>query len=78
MAKEWGGSLGLYGNKNPNEPGELIKDIAPNFNRAIIFDVTKNSWHGLPTAITCPLGKTRNSLAVYYLQEPDSTANPKK
>ena len=74
----WGGSLGLYGNDDETVPGKLIQDISPIFNRAVLFDVTKNSWHGLPSPIKCPEGITRNSLAVYYLQEPDGSANPSR
>ncbi len=76
--EKWGGSLGLYDNKSEKEPGQLIKKIFPIFNRAVIFDVTKNSWHGLPEKISCPENITRNSLAVYYLQNPDKSANPKR
>jgi hypothetical protein len=66
--KSWGGSLGLWSDDN-GKPGELIKSIAPMFNRAILFDTT-NAWHGLPEPITCPPGQHRKSLAVYYLCEP--------
>ena len=48
----------------------------PEFNRAVVFDVTMNSWHGLPMPINCPDGVSRNSLAIYYLQPPDKTAQP--
>ncbi len=66
--KSWGGTLGLWSDDN-GKPGELIKSIAPMFNRAILFDTT-NAWHGLPEPITCPPGQHRKSLAVYYLCEP--------
>jgi len=73
---EWGGYLGLYGNNSAEEPGELCKSIEPVFNRAVLFDTTQNSWHGLPSPLMCPEGLTRNSLAVYYLQQPNALANP--
>jgi len=76
--KNWGGGLGLYDNQSSEKPGSLIKEILPLFNRAVIFDVTANSWHGLPNEINCPIGITRNSLAVYYLQEIDSNADKKR
>lgn len=63
---DWGGSLGLYGNESEKHPGALFSEIHPVFNRAVIFDVSLNSWHGLPSPIKCPSGVTRNSLAVYY------------
>lgn len=66
----WGGSLGLY-ERGPTDrlPGELVKIIRPMFNRAVIFDTTCQSWHGLCEPITCPEGEYRKSLAVYYLTE---------
>lgn len=68
---EWGGFLGLWETSNAkNGPGKLIKNITPIFNRAVIFDTTQNSWHGLPEPINCPEHITRNSLAIYYLCKP--------
>ena len=72
--KEWGGHLGLWGNDSSKSPGELEKSIVPKFNRAVIFDTTCNSWHGLPQPITCPLNESRKSIAVYYLCEPPKNA----
>lgn len=64
----WGGQLGLWA-QDPDErqPGELVKSVDPLFNRAVLFDTTQNSWHGLPAPLECPEGQTRRSLAVYYL-----------
>ena len=56
------------------DPDHLVKEIAPLYNRAVVFD-TRGSWHGLPEPIDCPQGVTRNSLAMYYLCEPDNTDN---
>jgi hypothetical protein len=75
---EWGGNLGLWEHNEPdNSCGELIKTVDCIFNRAVIFDTTQNSWHGLPDPIVCPKSKTRNSLAAYYTCEP-SDAAPKR
>ena len=63
----WGGSLGLWGNKSPKKPGKLIKTISPKFNRAVLFDTTQNSWHGLPDPLKCPKDEYRKSIAIYYL-----------
>lgn len=72
---EWGGRLGLWSHKQEeNKPDQLIKSIEPQFNRAVIFDTTQNSWHGLPEPINCPAGICRNSIAVYYLCEPRTKA----
>ena len=68
--KNWGGGLGLWGNESKEAPGPLEKEIEPKFNRAVVFDTTCNSWHGLPTPLTCPKGESRKSLAVCYLSLP--------
>ena len=72
---EWGGHLGLWGNERDDAPGDLVKEIEPKFNRAIIFDTTMNSWHGLPNPLQCPENQYRKSLAVYYLTEPPLNVN---
>lgn len=66
----WGGCLGLWGNESGAAPGELQKQVIPHFNRAVLFDTTMNSWHGLSKPLTCPEGHYRKSLAVYYLAVP--------
>lgn len=67
----WGGSLGFWEhNVSSGGPGALVTSVSPKFNRAVLFDTTQNSWHGLPEPIRCPPHVTRNSLAVYYLCEP--------
>lgn len=67
----WNGSLGLWSHDHTtNQPLELIQNIDCIFNRAVIFDTTMNSWHGLPDPVTCPENKSRNSLATYYLCNP--------
>ena len=68
----WGGGLEFWShNSETNKPKELIKTIEPKFNRAILFDTTQNSWHGLPQPLICPSDKYRKSLAVYYLTDVD-------
>ncbi|WP_263367664.1 2OG-Fe(II) oxygenase [Edaphobacter bradus] len=71
--EEYGGALGLWADNN-GAPGELRKQISCMFNRAVIFDTSQRSWHGLPEPVTCPPGRARNSLAVYYLCEPRESA----
>lgn len=74
--ESWGGSLGLW-RDDGGKPGELVKSIAPLFNRAVIFDTT-GAWHGLPEPINCPPGQYRKSLAVYYLCDPREGAVQRK
>lgn len=58
----WGGEFGLY-----NEDGtELIKKVAPLFNRLIIFDTHDKSFHGLPDPLNFPEGKNRKSIILYF------------
>lgn len=72
---EWGGHLGLWSHDpQKNGPGQLMQELAPSFNRAIIFDTTRQSWHGISRELNCPKGKSRRSLAVYYLCEPEEDA----
>lgn len=65
--REWGGSLGFWGNESDEKPGELKVSVWSKFNRAVIFDTTQNSWHGLPEPLACPHNQARKSLAAYFL-----------
>jgi len=67
---KWGGNLELWShNKEKNKPDKRFVTIDNVFNRAVLFDTTQNSWHGFPEPLTCPEGKYRKSLAVYYLTD---------
>jgi Rps23 Pro-64 3,4-dihydroxylase Tpa1-like proline 4-hydroxylase len=71
----WGGHVSLWTNdEEKHQPKEMIEKVAPQFNRAVIFDTTCNSWHGLPETITCPDDQARKSLAIYYLSQPNEKA----
>jgi len=71
----WGGGLELWSHDPvSNKPRQCEKTIENKFNRAVIFDTTQNSWHGLPKDLQCPLGVIRQSMAVYYLIQPTLTA----
>lgn len=75
--ESWGGGLELWTHdEERNLPKDLTKQVYNKFNRAVIFDTTQNSWHGLPHPIQCPEDKSRNSLAIYYLSEPQVGAEP--
>jgi len=69
---EWGGGLEFWSHDaEKNKAKEMVKKIDVKFNRAVIFDTTQNSWHGLPGTINCPDDVYRKSLAVYYVQKPN-------
>ena len=75
----WGGGLELWSHdeeKNLPLNREVVVDNI--FNRAILFDTTQNSWHGLPQPITCPEGVYRKSIAVYYMTDIPEDANQRK
>jgi Rps23 Pro-64 3,4-dihydroxylase Tpa1-like proline 4-hydroxylase len=76
--KDWGGGLELWSSDENGEPKEMSKMVENVFNRAVIFDTTQNSWHGLPKNLTCPEGVYRKSLAAYYVQPAPSKTDPRK
>ncbi len=76
LQPEHGGSLGLWENDEANyAPGKLVKTVTPKFNRAVIFDTTQDSWHGMAQPLDVPEGVYRKSLAVYYLCEPSEDSS---
>jgi 2OG-Fe(II) oxygenase superfamily len=42
------------------------KEVAPIFNRVVIFSTVKEALHGHPTPLNAPQGAARRSLALYY------------
>lgn len=75
--KEYGGSFGLWEVSSNNEK-RINKKINIKFNRALIFDTSQNSWHGLAEKVQCPEEVFRKSLAVYYLQENNNCSGRKR
>lgn len=76
LSAEHGGYLGLWEHdEKTNQPGRLIKEIEPKFNRAILFDTTQNSWHGMSRPLIVPNEVYRKSLAVYYLCTPPANTD---
>jgi Rps23 Pro-64 3,4-dihydroxylase Tpa1-like proline 4-hydroxylase len=76
---DWGGELELWSHdEETQQPKEKIKSVECIFNRAILFDTTQNSWHGLPNPIKCPKNEFRRSLAMYYTQPSSEGTNHRK
>ena len=44
----------------------MCKKISPTFNRLVLFDTNKYSYHGHPEPLKTPPGIRRNSLATYF------------
>lgn len=63
--------------KDAGGPGVLKVTVTPQFNRAVLFDTTMDSWHGLIGAVTCPEGHYRKSIALYYLTDPPPGTDPR-
>ncbi|MDR3417945.1 MAG: 2OG-Fe(II) oxygenase [Nevskia sp.] len=71
LREEHGGHLGLWAHDEASHrPGALVKEVQPLCNRAMVFDTTQNSWHGMSRPLTQPAGIFRQSLAIYYLCDP--------
>jgi len=78
LKPEHGGHLGLWEHDSQLcRPGRLAKEIEPRYNRAVIFNTTQNSWHGMSRQLKAPEGVYRKSLAVYYMREPAQDADPR-
>jgi hypothetical protein len=60
--EEYGGDLELW----DADRTRCRRKIAPIFNRMVVFTVTDWSFHGHPEPLTCPEGRTRKSIALYY------------
>ncbi|MBI4425046.1 MAG: 2OG-Fe(II) oxygenase [Elusimicrobia bacterium] len=45
------------------------RKVKPAFNRCVLFQTTRTSWHGYPARLACPPGTTRKSIALYYYRE---------
>lgn len=66
LNKDWDESYGGHFELWDLEMKEARKKILPVFNRMAMFSTTSTSWHGHPNPLTCPPGKNRKSLALYY------------
>lgn len=75
---EWNGGLELWSHDEVTGKAKECHTVIENkFNRAVIFDTTQNSWHGLPADLKCPEGVVRQSLAVYYVTPAKENADPR-
>jgi hypothetical protein len=76
---EWGGGLEFWSHDEETQmPKECVSKIANKFNRAVLFNTTQNSWHGLPEPLTCPENLARCSLATYYVTSINEKAENRK
>jgi Rps23 Pro-64 3,4-dihydroxylase Tpa1-like proline 4-hydroxylase len=66
LNKEWkheyGGQLELW-SKDGKRCEQIIEPI---FNRTTIFEIADENYHGVPSVVRCPAGRSRNCFVVYY------------
>jgi hypothetical protein len=60
--ESYGGHLELW----DRAMTRCVRSYLPVFNRAVVFNVTDDAWHGHPYPLTCPEGRSRCSIALYY------------
>jgi 2OG-Fe(II) oxygenase superfamily len=60
--EEYGGHFELWDKKMQ----ACVQKILPSFNTIALFTTTDFSYHGHPNPLTCPDGRSRKSLAIYY------------
>lgn len=61
----YGGALELW-DKAPSAGGRCFEAIPPLFNRLVVFETDKTSFHGHPREWKAPDGLYRHSIALYY------------
>jgi hypothetical protein len=61
-ASSFGGALELW----DRDMLSCRRSIEPVWNRCVVFDTSSTSYHGHPDPLTCPPGRTRKSVSVYY------------
>lgn len=60
--ERYGGKLQLWDRRMK----ACRREIAPVFNRTVVFSTDSTAFHGHPEPLRCPAGRTRKSLALYY------------
>ena len=68
----WGGATELW-NADCTKP---CMTINPGFNKALLFETTNISWHGVPKPVCCPETVTRDSIACYFVSKPTENMDP--
>jgi hypothetical protein len=73
--EEYGGHLELW----DKDLTACQKRILPIAKRCVIFSTGSDTWHGHPHPLTCPPGRARRSIALYYYTNgrPEAETKPK-
>lgn len=59
---EWGGALELW----ERDLSACRVRVPVRNNTAVLFETARDTFHGYPDRLTCPPGRARKSLALYY------------
>ncbi|MGH9544550.1 MAG: 2OG-Fe(II) oxygenase [Terriglobales bacterium] len=59
---EYGGQFELWNANGTRRVGV----VEPVFNRTVIFEIADQNFHGVPSPVACPSGRSRKSFTVYY------------
>jgi Rps23 Pro-64 3,4-dihydroxylase Tpa1-like proline 4-hydroxylase len=62
---EWNGDLELW----DRDMTRCVRKVEPVFNRAFLFQTSSISYHGHPHRLSCPPGRSRKSMALYYFRD---------
>ena len=70
LKEEHGGNLGLWScDAETKKPTNLVKEIAPVFNRAVLFYTDQDSFYGTSKTLKVPEGVYKKSLIISYFKE---------
>lgn len=67
---EWGGNLEIWDAAKTRS----IVQIAPVFNRLVLFATGDDTWHGVPQTLTCPESVQRMTLATWWYKADEPSA----
>jgi Rps23 Pro-64 3,4-dihydroxylase Tpa1-like proline 4-hydroxylase len=59
---EYGGQFEMW----TSDGSRCEAAVEPLFNRTVIFEIAEKNFHGVPSSIACPPGRSRNAFVVYY------------
>ncbi len=66
LNKDWEEDFGGHFELWNEDMTSCENKILPLFNRIAMFSTTSKSYHGHPNPLTCPEGRSRKSIALYY------------
>jgi len=66
LNKDWRDEFGGQFEMWDPDMKECCEKVVPLFNRCVVFNTTSDSYHGNPTPVAAPDGRSRFSIALYY------------